>query len=106
MHHAVAAETIYEEESFHIRRRSDDGMMIRGHFIKSRPRASRVDAGLSQNRHARSRMRENLLNKCFIKFGFEAWRFFRIVPGEENSLAFAAKVKTGGHVYHHRKTLR
>src|SRR6185295_6515536 len=106
MHYAVAAETIYEEEPFYIRRRSDDRMMIRRHFIKPRPCASRVDAGLSQNRNPRSRVGENLLNKRFIEFGFEAGRFLRIVPGEENSLPFAAKMKTGGHVYHHRKTLR
>src|SRR4051812_36326818 len=80
--------------------------MIRRHFIKPGPGASRIDSSLSEYRNPRSCVRQNLFHEGFVEFSFEARGLFRIVPGQQNAFTFAAKMKSGGHVDDHREALR
>ncbi len=105
MHYAVAAETVDEVQAFDIRRRTDDRMMIGSHFVESGPGAAGIYFSFRQHRNARGSVRQNLFDESVIKFSFEARRFLRIIPGEQDSLPLATKMKAGRHVDDHRKFL-
>src|SRR6266550_8415655 len=51
-------------------------------------------------------MGENFFYEGWIEICFEPSRLFRIIPREQNSFPFAAKMKTGRHIDDHRKALR
>src|ERR1700754_1926532 len=106
MHYSVAAEAVHEIQTFDIWRRPNDAMMIGSHFVQPGPGATWVHSCFSQNRDARRGVSQNLLDKTFIEISFEAGRFLWIVPRQENPLPFTAKMKAGGHIDHHKKSVR
>src|ERR1051326_910952 len=52
VHDAVAAETVNEVKAFDARRGPYDRVMVGRHFVKSRPRAARINSRFCQHRHA------------------------------------------------------
>src|SRR5262245_5706039 len=104
MHHAMSTKTVDEVQTLYVWRLTNDGMVVGSHFIEAGPRASWVHFGFCQHRYAKSGMRQDLFHESLIEVSFKTWRFFRIIPGKQNSLSFAAKMKPGRHVYHHRKS--
>src|ERR1044072_6829265 len=104
MHDAMATETVDEVETFDVRRGTDDRVMVRSHLVKPGPRAPGIDAGFGKHGHTRSCMRQNFFDERRIEFSFKAGCLCGIVPCEQYSLPFTAKMKAGGHVDDHRKS--
>src|SRR5436190_5788959 len=105
MHDAVSAEAVDEIETGHVRRRSNNRVMVRGHLVKPRPCPAWIDSRFGEHRDAGRGMSQDLLDKSFVELSLETWCFFRVVPGQENPLPFPAKMKAGGHIDHHGESL-
>jgi len=52
MHYAVAAEAIGKKEAGYIRDRPENGMMVRGHLVKTRPGSLGIDGKVFKDRDA------------------------------------------------------
>src|SRR5258706_15353484 len=98
----MSAETVHEIQSLYVGRRADDRMMIGCHLVESGPGATWVHFSFSQAWDTRRCAGQNLFHERRIKISLEADSLFRIVPCQQNSLPFAAKVKARRHVDHHR----
>src|ERR1041385_2794522 len=53
VHDSMPAESVREKESRHARRRAQDRMMIRCHFVQTGPRARRIHLGLLDRKSTR-----------------------------------------------------
>src|SRR5260370_12714241 len=90
MHHAVAAESVGEKEAGEFRRRSEDGVMVRRHFVQSGPGAAGIDLRFFETGQAVYAPGQYLLDEGAVEIQLETRRLLRIVPGEQQSAAFRA----------------
>src|SRR5262249_15807270 len=94
MHHTVAAEAVGKEKPGHIRRRTEDGVVVGRHFVKSSPGTFRVDSQVLEDRYTAGGVCENLFYKSRIKISFIAGRFLRIIPCKKKATSFRSKMKS------------
>ena len=97
----MPAETVSEEEAGDLRGFSEDGVMVRRHFIEAGPGSLGIDRDIFEYGHAIRRAGQYLLDEAHVEICFVAGRFIRIVPRQQKSAALGAKVKAVGHVDDH-----
>jgi len=67
------------------RRETEDGVVIRSHFMSAGPSARGIDLHFFQHRNPAHSARQNLLHEAAVEVGFESRRFFGIVQGQQQS---------------------
>ena len=101
VHHAVSAETVGQEKAWHSGSFAQNWMVVRRHLIQAGPRTLGIHRQIREAGHAVGRAGQDFFDEGGIEIRFEAGRFFGIVPGQQKSAGFGAKVKSVRHVDDH-----
>src|SRR5581483_10102158 len=80
VHYSVSAEAIRQKKTRHLGNGAQDRMMIRRHFVKSRPCAFRIDGDVLEDGHAVRRPRQDLFDEGWFEFQLVAGGFLGIIP--------------------------
>ncbi|MCG3161882.1 MAG: hypothetical protein JMDDDDMK_03097 [Acidobacteria bacterium] len=103
MHHTVPAEAVGEEQPFYAGRFADDRVVVGRNFVHPGPALLRIDRQINELRNAVYRARQNLFQKIVCEGGLETISLLIIGPRHQDRFAFAAEMKAGGHINHHRE---
>src|SRR5580698_5559437 len=94
VHHTVSAETVGKEKSRDTWSLAQNWMVVWRHLIQAGPRPLRIHREISKAGHAVCRAGQDFFDESRIEIRLEAGRFFGVVPGQEKSARFGAKMKS------------
>src|SRR5580704_14389104 len=97
----MTTEAIRQKESGNARSFSQDRMVIGSHLVQAGPCAFGIDGEILEDGYAVGGACKHLLYKCRFEVCLVARRLFRIVPRQQKSQSFRAKVEAVRHVDNH-----